>query len=453
MSTSVAPIVPLTPAARRYEETLAGRVSLLQLVDPAVTQQVRAGLARSKCPHCDESATLFVTPVHYECDACDAKGDVVSFQMAMAKVPYRIALEQLALKGGSASTSGEWQERLALATRACDTARKWYREQFAASPTVQRYWIERGYSVEIATREGIGYAPPESGPFLAAMRDARVPNTALFDAGLVRAGRGGSAVAFLRDRLIFPITDAEDIHAIGFGGRLIVPIPPEMKGKMRKYLNSPSSVLFAKKSTVHGLGAARAAMHAQRRVIVVEGYFARLRVLEAGETAVVASCGTSLTSDHATLIATAMRGGDEADRHRITAIVYFDENARPRAIAGARRLAAAGIDVEIVEPPVGSDDPDTLGHTRGIHEVKTCIDSAEAVWHAIEREHHVLPPTEIPLTLFWDVADAMLDYLASSQSRYERRAGIEYVAALFWLKRQDVINQAGVLAAPPKFPR
>jgi DNA primase len=428
---------------------LAEKVSLLQLLDPAITQMVRAGLARTDCPHCKQHATMFATTLGYRCDACDAAGDIVSFQMAHANVTHRAALEQLALRGGLADTSEQWNERVAAATFACDTARKWYREQFDASPTVQGYWLARGFTLADAQREGIGYAPAESARFLEAMRAARVPNTALFDSGLMRSGSNGSTYAFMRDRILFPITDVDDVHAIGFGGRRLLDPPGEID-EGRKYLNTPSSVLYAKRSVLYGLGAAREAIRDKGEAIVVEGFFARLRLVSIGIANVVAVNGTALTSDHAALLEAALRppGG----KKKVTVTIFFDDGARDRAIAAARQVAAAGMDVRIAEVPPGADDPDTLGRGKGGEAVRKCLSEQEAPWLTIVRQRGLDPAQPIPLGDRRSLYDAILDYLNSTKSTYDKGKGTDAVAAWFGIPRATVVQHLHAMMAPPTFP-
>jgi DNA primase len=443
-------LVPSGPMGVAQSTGLASRVSLLDLLDPAVTHNVRTGFAQTDCPSCGESATLFATTTGYRCDSCDAAGDVISFMMAKERLPYRQAVDRLAVRGGLATTIAQWQERVAQATFACDTARKWYHEQFLASPTVQAYWTARSFSLEDAKREMIGYAPPSSTGFLQAMRDARVPNTALFDTGLARAGgKDGRFYAALRDRLVFPIGDVEDVHAIAFAGRRLSDVAAEGRPLVPKYLNTSSSPIFAKRSTLYGLGSARDTIRARKQIIIVEGYFARLRVLAAGFQNVVAVCGTALTPDHASLALAALRDADE--QNKVQALVFYDDGALEKAIAAARQVAAAGANVRIATVPRGFDDPDTYGRTAGLDALQECVKEPMDVWTAVLRQNLCFRRrSRHRLHELLKVIDPLLEHLASTKSRWDRKLGSDTLCTLFNTTREAIKYQTDAMAAPPK---
>jgi DNA primase len=379
--------------------------------------------------------------------------------MAKERLPYRQAVDRLAVRGGSAKTIAEWKERVAEATLACDTARKWYHEQFLASPTVQSYWTARGFTLDDAKREMIGYAPPSSTGFLQAMSDARVSNNALFDTGLARAGGAeGRRYGALRDRLVFPIADVEDVHAIAFAGRRLNDVAAE-DGKLGpKYLNTSSSPIFAKRSTLYGLGSARDSIRARKQIIIVEGYFARLRVLAAGFQNVVAVGGTALTPDHASLAVAALRNADE--QTKVQAVVFYDDLALRRAIAAGRQLAAAGADVRIATVPRGFDDPDTYGRTAGLAALQECVKDPMDIWTAVLQDTRLeceswsricfRRRTRHRLDELLTVIDPLLEHLASSKSRYDRKLGIDTLCALFNTTREAIKYQTDAMSAPPK---
>jgi DNA primase len=439
-------------ASSRDTAKLAERIAVYSLLDPATTDQVRAGIARSTCPHCGERASLFATALDYRCDACDAGGDVVALQMALHRVPFRTAVAQLAVRAELAPTVDAWMERVGDAQLAMDTARKWYREQFLASPTVQEYWTSRGFSLDVAAREGIGYAPVDSSSFFEAMREARIKNSALFDSGLVRMGReAGSMRAFFRDRLLFPITDVEDVHCVAFGGRYLTPPTGPNADRIPKYLNSPNSVLYQKSSTLVGLGAARSAMRKANAVIVVEGYFTRLRVMEAGAQAVVATCGTSLTAGHAQLLALTMRG---ESRERCTAAIFYDDGAIDRALQAAQVVGTAGIDAEIIEVPPGTDDADTYGRSHGLAALRACAAAATTPWELLWRmaggasTATEVPPLRARIAAFLRSTDLLL----TSRSRYARKEGTDFLSARYNIPRDELAETLKKMGAPPKGP-
>ena len=69
-----------------------------------------------------------------------------------------------------------------------------------------------------------------------------------------------------------------------------------------KYINSPENALYKKSRVLYGIHEAREALRSSKKAILVEGYFDVLRCFDNGIENVVATCGTALTAQQATLI-------------------------------------------------------------------------------------------------------------------------------------------------------
>jgi len=124
---------------------------------------------------------------------------------------------------------------------------------------------------------------------------------------LVRAGvavegdRGLRDV--MRDRLILPVQDHTG-RLIGFLGRAN---PDDTRSP--KYLNTPSTELYEKRSTLYGLGEGRLALAAGATPLIVEGPMDKLAVDRAvsrfnRSVVALASCGTAVTAAHIARIRT-----------------------------------------------------------------------------------------------------------------------------------------------------
>ena len=112
-----------------------------------------------------------------------------------------------------------------------------------------------------------------------------------------------------------------------FGGRALSPDDEP------KYLNSPETPLYVKKSQVlYNLHRAKEAVRKEDRVILVEGYMDAIGVTAAGFRNVVASCGTALTTDQVQAM--------KRHSHRIA--VNFDPDGAGRQRGGALHRPAAG---------------------------------------------------------------------------------------------------------------
>ena len=444
------PVVGGTPAVPQgLLESLAERVSLWALADPTNTlPPTRSGVKRDDCLVCGTAASMFVTERSFRCDSCGAEGGVVEFLMAQAGMSYRDALAQLATKAGLADHASQWETRVQDAMYALDIAAKWYAGQFAETPAVQSYWREtRGFSLEMSTHERIGFAPRQDGGFRDAMRTARVRNRALVDAGLFRLMDGGRFRTVFRDRLLFPITDDDDVHTLGFGGRLLATDAPDY---VPKYLNTANSVVYEKGARLYGIGAARSAILQRRTAILVEGYFARLRVVEAGYANVVAPCGTALTIGQVEVLRRLLET-DDARRVKGRIIVFFDDGALERAVVACEQLLAVGFEVDLAVVPAGADDPDTLGRTQGLDAVRTAIDGAQSAVEVLYEARRAAAAADgFTLREREACLRDVLQLVLPATARGVRLRAIKLFARWFRLTEDEVRGVLDAMATPPK---
>jgi DNA primase len=111
---------------------------------------------------------------------------------------------------------------------------------------------------------------------------------------LVESEQGREPYDRFRGRVIVPIAN-ERGEFVAMGGR-------GMHGEEPKYLNSPQTDLFDKGRTLFGLNLAGPPIRESGVAVVVEGYMDVMGPWQAGFTNVVATMGTSLTENHATLL-------------------------------------------------------------------------------------------------------------------------------------------------------
>ena len=127
---------------------------------------------------------------------------------------------------------------------------------------------------------------------------------------------------------------------IGFGGRVMDDSTP-------KYLNSPETLIFNKRKNLFGLNLAKKSKLGY--LILVEGYMDAIALHQYGFDCAVASLGTSLTEEHATLLS------------RYTEQVYLiydgDEAGQRAAQRAIPMLEKAGIRIKVLRMR-DAKDPD-----------------------------------------------------------------------------------------------
>ena len=114
----------------------------------------------------------------------------------------------------------------------------------------------------------------------------------LIDAGLAVAGKGGGVYDKYRNRLMLPVIDVRG-DVIGFTSRVMDDSTP-------KYLNTPETAIFKKRSILYGLNYAKNTR--RPNFILVEGNIDVITLHQAGFDNTVATMGTALTEDHVRML-------------------------------------------------------------------------------------------------------------------------------------------------------
>src|SRR5262245_48982424 len=310
------------------------------------------------CPFHDEKTPSFNVrqePPLFHCFGCGEGGDVFKFVMLRERASFPEAIEIVARRFGvpvpersfePGPERKEKEELLAVMEAAADH----FRQNFwtAAGARAREYLLGRGFHKETLERIRAGAAADSWSDRLDSLKRRFAP-AVLHRAGLVleRQGKDGHYDRF-RNRAVFPIVN-ESGKVVAFGARCL-------DGSEPKYLNSPETPVYQKGRTLYGLSWAKDAVRREGRVVLMEGYLDVARAIEGGVAEAVATCGTALTPGHAKLLR----------RFSEKAVVNFDQDAAGQKAAerSLELLAAEGMEVKVVELPVG-DDPDTFVRSQG----------------------------------------------------------------------------------------
>jgi len=345
---------------QEFLDQLLSRVDLVEVINARVPLRQAGHDFMACCPfHAEKTPSFSVSPrkQFYHCFGCGAHGTAIGFLMAYEGLEFLDAVEDLArlagleipkTGGGDDGSSRVLLEWLAQADR-------FFRQQLREHPARQRavdYLRQRGLTGQIAGRFGIGYAPPGWENVVRALREAGATPDQLIEAGLASRDEQNRLRDRFRDRIIFPIRDRRG-RVIAFGGRALD------SDATPKYLNSPETRLFHKRSELYGLYEARAHSQRLQRLVVVEGYLDVVALAQHGIPYAVATLGTATTDGH---IERLFRAVEEL-------VFCFDGDRAGRA-AGWRALDAAlpflrdGRQISFLFLPEG-EDPDSLIRREG----------------------------------------------------------------------------------------
>ena len=343
----------VTPA---FIDELRNRLTLSDLVGKRVKLVPKGGRLAGLCPfHNEKTPSFYVndTEGFYHCFGCGANGDMISWLRETDGLEFIEAVRQLSEMAGLPLPADERASDVAAQKRkavidACEAAVGFFASQLHTKEgaAALRYIQQRGLSDDVIADFRLGYAP-RSGLF-AHLQQRELPSKLIKSAGLAGVSeRDGSVYDYFRDRLIFPIEDPRG-RVIGFGARALGEAKP-------KYLNSPESPSFVKKSVLYGWGRARAAARRGLPVMVVEGYMDVIAVASSGVAAAVAPLGTALGEEQFRLL---WKLSDDP-------VLCFDgdkagQTAAQRAIERVLPLLEPGRSVRIAVLTEGQDPDDVL---------------------------------------------------------------------------------------------
>lgn len=339
-----------------FREQVREATDIVEVIgERVVLRPAGAGRFAGLCPFHKETAPSF--QVHAEkgffhCFGCKESGDVFSFLMKREGLQFPEAVHLLARRAGIPIPERDPRrasrdERLREANR---KALAYFRKALGSPPGAKAlaYLRERRLSRQTIGEHGLGFATAGWSDLAAALQRGGVAKSTLVEAGLVREGTGGGHYDFFRDRVIVPFLDGQG-RAIGFAGR-------SLDGSEPKYVNSPDSPIYRKRSVLYGFHHQRAAIRRERSAILFEGYFDCLSAWQAGVSGAVAVGGTALTPDHAKLLAAQAR----------EVVLAFDGDEAGRRATGKSLpiLLEAQLQVRIVPLAPGSD-PDEVVRAEG----------------------------------------------------------------------------------------
>lgn len=338
--------MPFPPS---FLDELAARNPIEEVVGQYVNLKRSGSNLFGLCPfHGEKTPSFSVSPDKgiYYCFGCHKGGSVINFEMEIEGLSYPDAVRALAKRAGMTVPEDEQyqsryrrQERLWALNK--EAARFFHTALFAPEGAAGlEYAGKRGMPKSTLTKFGIGFAPDSWDALCKAMEAKGYTREELRLSGLVSVSqKNGRIYDRFRNRLMFPIIDVRG-NVIGFGGRV-------MDNSTPKYLNSPETEIFNKRKNLFALNLAKKTRLGY--MILVEGYMDAVALHQYGFDCAVASLGTSLTEEHASLLS----------RYTQQVILIYDgdeagQNATQRAIP---MLEKAGLQVKVLKMR-DAKDPD-----------------------------------------------------------------------------------------------
>lgn len=343
------------------------------------------------CPfHKEKSPSFNVNEERgfYHCFGCKASGDVFKFVQETEGLSFLEAVRALGEKLGV-----EIEDDLSRDERKRRDAEKRQEQAlFDVNASAAQFFEDMlrqheraGIAHHELTRRGLPY----DGPFHGVLKGFRIgyapDNWDALANFLKRSGhdlRAAESVGLIaprkqgqgyydrfRHRLMFAVIDLHG-RVVAFSGRSLPQRNPSEEEPPAKYINSPESPIYKKRSTVFGLYQARSALRAKNQCVVVEGNFDVVSLHAQGFSQAVAPLGTAFTLEQGKLIR----------RFTSEVILLFDADQAGRKATVASREPAkeAGLSIKVARLPEGSD-PDDFARTRGAEGLTNLLDASQGM--------------------------------------------------------------------------
>lgn len=411
-------------------QKIQNSVDVLDVVGGYVKLKKRGANYLGLCPfHNEKSPSFTVSPTKeiYKCFGCGKSGNSISFLMDLEKYSYVEALRWLANKYNieieETATSPEFkiQQQTAESLFIINQfAQKFFSKTLFETPEGEdialSYLKERGFREDVIQKFQIGYNPEARDSFTKSATEAQYSPELLIKTGLVTQ-RDDKLQDNYRGRIIFPIHNPSG-KILGFGARII-----KKNDKAPKYINTPENEIYVKSKILYGAYFARLAIDKADECLLVEGYTDVVSLHQAGVENVVASGGTSLTTDQLRLI--------KKYCNNLTIVYDGDGAGIKAALRGLDLALEERLNVKLVLIP-DNEDPDSYVNKVGATAFKEFV--------AANKKDFILFQLEVALKDAGNDSakkSAVVNQVAETIARINR--------AEDFTRRQDYIKQVSEL--------
>ena len=375
------------------------------------------------CPfHNEKSPSFSVSPAKqmYYCFGCGAGGNVFTFVMEYENYTFPEAVKFLADRVGVDLPEQEYNEEMKkqqdLKSRILDLNKMaanyfYFQLRQECGRQAMDYLKGRELSDETIKGFGLGFANKYSDDLYLYLKKKGISDELLSQSGLMNVDEKHGMYDKFWNRVIFPIMDVNG-RVIGFGGRVMGDGKP-------KYLNSPETKVFDKSRNLYGLNIAR--ISRKKNLLVCEGYMDVISMHQAGFKNAVASLGTALTTQHASLL----------KRYTEEVVLTYDsdEAGLKAALRAIPILKAAGLSAKVLDMKPYKD-PDEFIKALGAEAFQDRIDHAvNSFFFEIDvmQKGYNMDDPESKTDFYNQVAKRLLEF----EQELERENYIEAIASRY----------------------
>ena len=363
---------------RETVDRIYAAANIVDIVGEYVTLKRKGVNYVACCPfHNEKTPSFVVSPSKgvYKCFGCGKGGNAVTFVMEQESVSYPEALKMVAKRYGievheealseeELRRNDDRESMFALNSWAADYfANFLHRDSEGINVGLSYFRQKRGLTDATIKKFGLGFCPSKGDRMSQDALAAGYKQEFLLSTGLsLVSERNGGLYDRFRDRVIFPVHNISG-RIVAVGGRTL-----RTDKQVAKYQNSPESEIYSKKRELYGLYFAKKAIQQLNFAIMVEGYLDVISMHQAGIENVVASSGTSLTTEQIRLLGRFTKN--------ITVIYDGDSAGIHASLRGIDMILKEGMNVRVVLLPE-PEDPDSFARSHSAAEVQEYIRANE----------------------------------------------------------------------------
>ncbi|MCQ2200810.1 MAG: DNA primase [Bacteroidales bacterium] len=348
--------------------------SIVDIISDYVSLKRRGANYIGCCPFHNEKTGSFTVSASkgiYKCFGCGKAGNALRFVMDHDHLTFTEAIKHLGKRLGIEVQEKELTPEMKEAqtkresmSAVMDFARAEFIKNLWETDEGQTiglpYFRHRGFRDDTIKEFDLGYSMTQRNALTTAAINAGYKMEYLTETGLTILGENNYQADRFWGRVIFPIHNMSG-KVIAFGGRVM-----QTNAKTAKYLNSPENELYHKSDVVYGIYQARNEIIKQDKCYLVEGYTDVISMHQSGITNVIASCGTSLTTNQIKLI--------QRFTNNMTVLYDGDFAGIKASLRGIDMILKEGMYVKVLLLPDG-EDPDSFARTHTAEDFVEYINS------------------------------------------------------------------------------
>ncbi len=426
---------------RETVDRIYAAANIVDIIGDYVTLKRKGVNYQACCPfHNEKTPSFVVSPSKgvYKCFGCGKGGNAVTFLMEHENVTYPEALKMVAKRYGievrekeltpeEERRNNDRESMFALNSWAADYfARYLHHESEGMSVGMTYFRRQRGMTDATIEKFGLGFCPAKGDKMSQDALAAGYKEEFLVSTGLsLKRESDGSLFDRFHDRVMFPVHNISG-RIVAFGGRTL-----RTDKKVAKYQNSPESEIYSKKRELYGLYFAKKAIQQQDFAILVEGYTDVISMHQAGVENVVASSGTSLTTEQIRLL--------NRFTKNITVIYDGDSAGIHASLRGIDMILKEGMNVRVVLLPE-PEDPDSFARSHTAAELQEYIRTNEQDFLAFKAKLLLQDAEGDPIKKAALIGD-MVQSIAQIPDPIQRSVYIKECARIMDIDEQILISE------------